>query len=567
MIKIQDRYIEYIESSTIILKDIKIDTNNLNTIQNRIEKIELLVPVIGAFSAGKSTLINSFLEDELLSTNLTPETALATELRYSKENYIEAIKEDDSIDRYEINQDEEIKKRAKEYKYLKYYLDNKKLKEIEPLVLVDMPGFDSPLELHNQAILNYLNRGIYFIVLTSIEEGGLSKSIIRELRNITEFGKGFSFCLSKTNLRHSDDINDVQDRVKEQLEDEFDFVKNIILIDDNGGSNLEKILKSIDTEVLFKLIFVNELKSEYQSLESAINTTISTLKNSKEDSLEAIKDIKEWDKKIIDKKERMITEAKDRYSNRNVEIIINAVSNELLINKDSLLNSALSNIDTFSREINEIVKTKLIYEIQLRIREISRNIVDDFSIELKSIDNNLSDFSIDAEWIDNIGQSIKQVLESAQQGLGKLGDFTKDKSGKIYRVVTTILGVTTSVLSPILEVIIIFLPEIISFFTKSSKEKKQKDEVLNKMHSEIIPSIKSKLRAELPIIFNEQVNNLIHSISSEFEGQLTQKREEIEKAMIEKEITIIDTEDKIEKLDSARKKLQSLTTETLYKGE
>ena len=145
-------------------------------------------------------------------------------------NYIQAIKSDESFDIFELNQSNEIKDNASKYKYLKLYLNNDKLKLIEPLVLVDMPGFDSPLELHNHAILNYLNKGIYFVVLTSIEDGNITKSVLREITNIMEFGKDFSFCLSKTNLRTENDIKAVQNIIEDQLKDYFDFNKDIVLV-------------------------------------------------------------------------------------------------------------------------------------------------------------------------------------------------------------------------------------------------------------------------------------------------------------------------------------------------
>ena len=243
MLKTKKHYLTYISEVKNLLDSI-IDTK-LSNLKEEIISSELLIPVVGGFSAGKSTLINSFLEENILSTNLTPETALATEIRYSDKNYFEAIKENEEAKIYNLSQKEEIKQNSKNYQYLKLYLNNPKLKEIEPLILVDMPGFDSPIELHNQAILNYLNRGIYFIILMSAEEGTISKTLLREIRNIAEFGKGFSFCISKTNLRPIENVLSIKEEIEEILEDEFDFDREVILIDDNGGESLKKILGAI----------------------------------------------------------------------------------------------------------------------------------------------------------------------------------------------------------------------------------------------------------------------------------------------------------------------------------
>ncbi len=54
-----------------------------------------MIPVVGNFSAGKSTLLNRFLEKSVLPTAITPETSLATELHYSANERIEAFSNND----------------------------------------------------------------------------------------------------------------------------------------------------------------------------------------------------------------------------------------------------------------------------------------------------------------------------------------------------------------------------------------------------------------------------------------------------------------------------------------
>lgn len=75
----------------------------LSLLTKSIENQELLVPVIGGFSSGKSSLINNFLGSKVLEISVAPQTAIATELRYSQDEKIEAIKDDDSIEIFDIN--------------------------------------------------------------------------------------------------------------------------------------------------------------------------------------------------------------------------------------------------------------------------------------------------------------------------------------------------------------------------------------------------------------------------------------------------------------------------------
>ena len=566
MIQTQKKYSDYLQEVKNILKDTNVEISKINFYEEKINNTELIVPVVGGFSAGKSTLINQFLGENILSIALTPETALATELRYSENSYIKAIKKDDTFDKYEISEIDIIKEKAKNYKYIKLYLNNQKLQEIEPLILVDMPGFDAPIEHHNQAILNYLNRGIYFIILTSIEDGNITKSVLREITNIMEFGKDFSFCLSKTNLRTENDIKAVQNIIEDQLKDYFDFNKEIILTDNSSGLELEKILNKIDIEELFKKVFLSDLRFNHIENESSINIILSTLKVSREEVLKTITELENSIKNILNKKEQMIEEAEEKYSNTNIDGIINKITNELNLQKEVLISYAIANPNNISQEINEIVKNILIPEIRKRIKDVSNRIVDDFSIELKNLENNLDNSNFDNNWIEKISYSTKNILEKAQNGLSTIVDErrSKETDDKLYKAITTVLGVTTSFVAPIIEIIIIFLPEIVRFISGKAKEKQQKEKISEQISISIIPEIKRKLRETIPQIFNDYLKNTIETISQEFETQLEQKRQEIIVTQQDKEDNIKDIEQEILKLENIKKELQFLATKNLY---
>ena len=566
MIQTQKKYSDYLQEVKNILKDTNVEISKINFYEEKINNTELIVPVVGGFSAGKSTLINQFLGENILSTALTPETALATELRYSENSYIKAIKKDETFDKYEISEIDIIKEKAKNYKYIKLYLNNQKLQEIEPLILVDMPGFDAPIEHHNQAILNYLNRGIYFIILTSIEDGNITKSVLREITNIMEFGKDFSFCLSKTNLRTENDIKAVQNIIEDQLKDYFDFNKEIILTDNSSGLELEKILNNIDIEELFKKVFLSDLRFNHIENESSINIILSTLKVSREEVLKTIAELENSIKNILNKKEQMIEEAEEKYSNTNIDGIINKITNELNLQKEVLISYAIANPNNISQEINEIVKNILIPEIRKRIKDVSNRIVDDFSIELKNLENNLDNSNFDNNWIEKISYSTKNILEKAQNGLSTIVDErrSKETDDKLYKAITTILGVTTSFVAPIIEIIIIFLPEIVRFISGKAKEKQQKEKISEQISISMIPEIKRKLRETIPQIFNDYLKNTIETISQEFETQLEQKRQEIIVTQQDKEDNIKDIEQEILKLENIKKELQFLATKNLY---
>ncbi|GAA8022842.1 hypothetical protein HpCS40_14620 [Helicobacter pylori] len=133
-------------------------------------------------------------------------------MHYSANERIEAFSNnDEKTESFELNEQsfEVIKENAAEYSCLKVYLNNEALKNSAPLVFVDMPGFDSPISSHTHAILEYLERGVHFVILTSVEEGNLTKRMVRELKSLLEFDKGLSFILSKTNLRTPSQVGEI----------------------------------------------------------------------------------------------------------------------------------------------------------------------------------------------------------------------------------------------------------------------------------------------------------------------------------------------------------------------
>lgn len=145
---------------------------------------------------------------------------------------------------------------------------------------------------------------------------------------------------------------------------------------------------------------LSDLKFNHIENESSINIILSTLKVSREEVLKTIAELENSIKNILNKKEQMIEEAEEKYSNTNIDGIINKITNELNLQKEVLISYAIANPNNISQEINEIVKNILIPEIRKRIKDVSNRIVDDFSIELKNLENNLDNSNFDNNWIE-----------------------------------------------------------------------------------------------------------------------------------------------------------------------
>lgn len=568
--KIKEKLLTYIEQSQQMLDPLSID-NNAIVLKDKIEKSELIVPVVGGFSAGKSSLINSFLKTNILPTAITPETALAAELRYSDEEYIEAIDINENVHRYTIEQLNDIKDNSKKFTFLRIFLNNQYLADIRPLVLVDMPGFDSPIEEHNQAIMRYLAKGCYFIFLTSIEDGTITRSMSREIKNISLFAKDFTFCLSKTDLRTEDDIQKVKSFIENQLYEQFNLSKNVVLTNLNGGHNLKSILDSIDPEELFKYLFIDELQEYYFKNTESLNTLISALKTSKEESDEAIKALAYTLQEMERKKQNAIDELESRYSRKHVDDIISSVSSYVIRQKDYLVNLAINDSNAFSLELNDLVRNTLISEVKQRIDIISSELIQDFKFSLTTL-TTVEGFEFDQDFSDKIAKNIQNTLRKTIHGLSELKDKMEEvgNTGKMYKALATILSITTSIVNPIVEVVLVFLPEIISWFSPSKEEleknqkAKQYQDIENQLIGNILPQIKSKIRQELPGLLQEQIVILVNQISDEFGQQIEQKQIEIRQAVEHKENFANELESRISMLENTKSQLSLLSKSVIF---
>lgn len=141
---------------------------------------KICIPVIGKFSTGKSALINTLLgySRKLLREDITPETAVPTEIVYSPdEEWAEVVRNDQSTESIEIPAYRDLSVDANTVQYIRLHLKNSFLEKIPDVMIVDMPGFESGFEVHNRAIDQYLPRSLAYILTFPADDMILRSSI------------------------------------------------------------------------------------------------------------------------------------------------------------------------------------------------------------------------------------------------------------------------------------------------------------------------------------------------------------------------------------------------------
>ncbi|WRD43991.1 dynamin-like GTPase family protein [Helicobacter pylori] len=543
ILRAQTNFVEFLEQVLEVLKEVEIDKTECSTLLASVQKQQLVIPVVGNFSAGKSTLLNRFLEKSVLPTGITPETSLATELHYSANERIEAFSNnDEKIESFELNEQsfEAIKDNATKYSYLKVYLNNEALKDSAPLVFVDMPGFDSPISSHTHAILEYLERGVHFVILASVEEGSLTKRMVRELKNLLEFDKGLSFILSKTNLRTPSQVEEVSHYIEEQIQDHLDLTTHFIRADKDNNALLE-VADKIDAEKLFSTLYLKRLKFLNSRLQNSLKSVIESFDYSKEKALEEIKALDLGVKDIEKTYEKLRANLEEEYSSVAVGSVVKKVLEDVREQKSYL--AALTNRpNELNSEIESIMQQSLIKNTKLEIEKINLSFSKDFCAEFESLNKLSSDLSVNLEHGIELGINALSVILSKNP-------------------VTRPFALILQGLKPLLKDLLTLLPNIIASFFRN--EEKERTKLENLIEVKVIPEIQHKLKKVLPGLFNEALQNSLKSLKDRCELEITHKKQEIALAQTEKEKHLNDLENQKQILENKINALSDLEQQYL----
>ncbi|OOF43489.1 hypothetical protein BKK50_04680 [Rodentibacter rarus] len=558
----QQQFLNYISQINEVIKTIfneeKEILNSITKLYKDIKTTQLVIPVIGGFSAGKSTLINSFLGKEYLSTDVRPETALAAELHYSEDEKIVAITTNDMKEEYPIEQGNLLKEKAGNYKYLQYYINSEKLKNISPLILVDMPGFDSPLQGHNKAIHTYLNRQAHFIILINIEDGTVVSSLSKEIGALQEFGKGFTFCLSKTNLRPTSQVKEIQEDIAEYLLDEFDYDREIILLDNNGGENLNKILTGIDPNQFFNSIFIERLKENNQEIINNIQSKLTTLDTDKESVKNAIRDLNNGIKNLELEKDKIL-KSLERDNEQDIRYIISRVCEEIYNKASYLASIGINNPEALKRELEYSVQTTLTAELKEKVKKRAIQEMTKFShVAELGLSSALSSLNMDSKFIQDIVDSCKKSVEDTSIDMS---DIVKSVSA----LASVFSGGILATIARILTAALPFLEGIFKLFSSNSsgEEEDPVAKLEEKIKRDVVNELRRKLEEIFPNIFNEAINRMIVGIADEFSKSIKNQKESIEGELQMKEKESFNIERRIAELKTAQNTVSRLSQKFL----
>ncbi len=471
--------------------------NEIEELIQHIDDFKVIVPVIGKYSAGKSRLLNTYItEDKLFEIDTDPTTAIASEIHFGTENRVVLFKKDNTTKTISLESVKDID--TKEFIYLKYYLNYKKLQDKEDVVLVDMPGFESVNLDHNKAINHYFNRGSHYILVLSCESA-LDNSVLKYIDEVLSYGAKFSIIITKSDKKLPSDIEDIRATLNNVISDKYhnnSFFIGACSSRKKDIADFEKVIGMVyaDASTIFKREFVKQ-----------IDEVISTVASAYKKLLSMPKDTVALEKKIA-------------HDNKEFEEEVSKIEDKF----NEILYGGLDDVvDNFTRKAEDILtanKPKL----------------------LKSAKTNTLDVSIQNLLRIPLNKMFKEFTNTILEKLADEALFISNKLNLTFSSVT-------------IDTKLSWLERVINWFTNNLDKK-----IASELESRVIPQVVQDIEEAISC----DVENISNQIKKVIEQKIEQKKEQLESLNAEAFKQLEIQQDELEKREQAYKislhKLQQL---------
>lgn len=363
----------------------------------------IILPLVGEFSSGKTTLINALTDCKQLETATKPTTATIYEIFFGNEKCSAGIVNQDGS-YSEVSDISELKNDNLKDAHLVNVFDTS-TRISKTTVLIDTPGLSSPNPKHKEVLLEFIPKADGILLVTDINQQ-ITKSLVDFAKTIYLSNRPIYLVVTKCDTKSQQEIEDVKKYIRNNSELKF---KDIVCVSakNNDLNEFYDLLDNINKDKASILKTVNEqrVKNIVKTLSERIDELLLVSENA-DDLDEAIKyqekNLKQMknniDKLIIDTSEKV--KDIDYETCRNFKnIVFERIEKIVLSNQgdyDSLVFAEINGISSqcFSRYKNEVQQT--LYEIagarrnsELEINLQSLNDINYSELKISSMPYNL----------------------------------------------------------------------------------------------------------------------------------------------------------------------------------
>ena len=483
--------------------------NSISELKASMRCFRAYVPFLGEFSVGKSSLLNDWLGEELLPEAQGATTALATELLPGSTAEMVVVAKDGtkrSLPALPKDAEDANAREASDGEYAYCTTPAVNLAKVAPIIPVDMPGINSGIKRHTEALYRYANKGKAFFLVFSPDQGTIPGTMYTFLQELDLGKRPIWVAITKCDIVGDEKIENVTELIKKQLD--FIGIETLGILHfsrENGktATILQNAFLQLDPEELNRLDHLDDALRVVMRLKSQLCILRDSQKFDARELDKQIRDCKKAKEELISAlsvQEKTLSKKLNNLPYLVGEDTINA----LQAHTEELIRAYEGGEELFTIKmagiINNIIQNSIDINLKKNIDEVTQNIAKDLHIE---------DMVISGEKLRNSVALASDVLYSLSKILK-----TIKSAGKIYKVVTTALAVTTTIVGPIIELIIIFLPDLISIFVNNEENKRNK--IREALIRQIFPQIQSKIIDEIQNILPDLKRELIEELHKEW---------------------------------------------------
>lgn len=503
---------ERINNALLTLKKINDEYSISNeVVDNLIEDVEaakVCTPIIGKFSTGKSALVNTLLgySRKILKEDITPETAVPVEITYNEnEDCAGILFNDGSYRSVEIQEYRRLEVDANTVHCTKLSLMNRFLGEIQDVMLVDMPGFESGYEVHNRAIDGYLPKSLAYIITFAADDMIVRTSVGNILKELCLHDMPICIAITKYDKCNSDFERGLAG-LKESLKRFVGDKELTYCVTSSFTGEIEELkdflrdIQEQSQEILFNKYRLNILSVA----ETTENYLVTTLKSSEMSESELNEQEEQLGKKI-DSLNSQFNKEKEEFDSIVVDTVeeIKADLDSSLRAEEDTFVAMIMNKQNIGERINLIIRNAVTKSVQKRFNSKVEKYI-------KRINDCVAGSSIDNANISlymNVDEVNKGILSSVVSGAGA--------------------AATLFLAGPVIGGILVGISWLINKFRESSRREELKNQIRMKLNSEVFPKVIDDVGNRIEMELSKQMELVNKSI----EENIVSQREILEKAM------------------------------------
>lgn len=262
---------EYLGFSNIVSE---LETIDLRSKQ---ENANLILPLVGEFSSGKTTLINALTDSKKLETAITPTTATIYEVHFGCDScHAKVVAENGSIQ--DVDNIAELKNDVLADAKVVIVFDTSS-KVPSTTILVDTPGLSSSDPMHKQTLVNFLPKADGIMLVTDINQQ-ITRSLTDFIETMKLSKRPIYLILTKSDTKSDTDIASVKQYISDNckiplkqvavVSSVTDSIDELYTLLDLIQKDKKEILKQVDGQRIKNII--NFLLDHIEELMSASNS-------------------------------------------------------------------------------------------------------------------------------------------------------------------------------------------------------------------------------------------------------------------------------------------------------